>query len=234
MNTMFLYDGAVFLLGFSLHLSFALELRHASAYTSTENEFEFDYSKEIRIKESDSGKVSKTLFVGGFQLDTGDDFTRDACDHIEDQFILRTDCTCNLSMLHSSSVQFGCKNKHSICNEEEYCANPVYTGTLGHETSLISTDFCLNNLQKDGNYIGNLCFAIDGFTKETDLIIRRCMAQIGKSKCDCTVCGEGGGVRVDCTNIDSRLMSKSCDVVSIVTTINQDRKVSGFFPSFIS
>jgi hypothetical protein len=231
---MFHYHLAAFFLGMILPLSHSKELRHASMYTSTENEFELDFRKDFRIKEQDSNLVTKQLFVGGFQLSTGDEFTNEACNLIEDQFMLRSDCTCNLSMLHTSSVQFGCKNKHLICNEEEYCAKPVYTGTLGYETSLISSDFCLNNLQKGGKNFGNLCVAIDGSTTDTKLIIERCLAQVGKRKCDCAICGEGGGVRVDCTDIDSRLISKHCDAVNIVTNINQqDRKVAGFFPSFM-
>lgn len=228
---------AVLFLGFFVPLSFSQELRHSSFYTSTENEFELEFSKEARIKESESGIVPRTLFVGGFQLAIGDEFTREACDLIEGQFMLRTDCTCNLSMLHSSSVQFGCKNKHVTCNEGGFCAKPVYTGTLGYETSLISSDFCLNNLQKDGKYFGNLCVAVDGSTTDggTNLIIRRCIAQVGKSKCDCTICGDGGGVRVDCTDIDRSLVSRNCDMVNIVTNIKQqDRKVEGFFASFMS
>jgi hypothetical protein len=225
---------AVFL-GLYLPLSLSRELRHTSIYTSTENEFELEFSKEGRIKASESVVDTKTLFVGGFQLATGDEFTGEACGLIEDQFVLRTDCTCSLSTLHSSTVQFGCKNENLICNEKEYCAQPVYTGILGYEKSRISTDFCLNNLQRDGKTFGNLCVAIDGLTRDTNLIIRRCLAQVGKQKCDCTICGEGGGLRVDCTNIDSRLISRRCDAVNIVTNITQqDQHVTGFFPSFMS
>jgi hypothetical protein len=204
-------------------------------YSSTENEFELEFSKEGRIKVTDTGAgtIGKTLFVGGFQLATDDESTQEVCGMIEDQFILRTDCTCSLSTLHNASVQFGCKNKHLICNNEEYCAKPVYTGLLGYENSRFSTDFCLNNLQRNGKHFGNLCVAIDGLTTDSNLIIRRCLAQVGKRKCDCTICGGGGGLRVDCTGIDSRLLSRRCDAVNIVTNINQqDRNVTGFFPSF--
>ena len=233
---MFPYHVKVIFLGVFLPLSLSQELRHSSMYTSTENEFEFDFDKGAQIQESDSALTAKTLFVGGFQLEVGDEFTSKACDLIEDQFLLHTDCACNLSTLNSSMVQFGCKNKHLSCNEQDYCAQSVYTGTVGYETTgtHISTDFCLNNLQKDGINFGNLCVAIDGSTVDNNLRIKRCRAQIGKRKCDCTVCGDGGGIRVDCTDIDSRLISRNCDVIDIVTNIEQqDRKVAGIFPSFM-
>ena len=233
MITMFPFRISVTCLGFLLPLSLSHELRHASEYTSTENEFEVDFDKEARVKASESTMTRTTLFVGGFQLAVEDDFTREACNLIEDQFLSRTDCTCNLSMLHSATVQFGCKHTDFICNQQEYCAQPVYTGAVGYETTVLSSDFCLNNLQKDSKNFGNLCVAIDG-SVDTNITIRRCLAKIGKRKCDCNICGDGSGLRVDCTDIDSRLISRNCDVVNIVTNIKEgDQKVAGFFPSFM-
>ena len=213
-------------------LPVAVSKEHTSKYTSTEDANELDFSKDARVKESTS-----TLFVGGFQLAVEDESTREACDLIEDQFILRTDCSCNRSILQSSRVEFGCKNKLFVCDQQEYCAQPVYTGTVGFESPRFSADFCLNNLQKDGEHFGNLCIAIDGSTIGTDTKIKRCLAQVGKTKCDCAICGEGSGVQVDCTDVDSRLISRNCDVVNIPVVAEvkqQKRKVSGFFPSFES
>jgi hypothetical protein len=222
----------------AISLSFAKELRHESQFASTENEFEFDYStKIVRAKESESTSTGSTLFVGGFKLATEDDFVRDACDHIEDQFQTRTDCTCNLSLLQNSTVQYGCRNKHRTCNQQEFCARSVYTGTVSLESPVFLSDFCLKDLQKHANVYGNLCVAVDYDSKalgEDNISkIKGCRAQIGKRKCTCTICGGGSGIRLDCSDIEDSLISTRCDDVSVVTKImQQDQKVGGYFPSF--
>jgi hypothetical protein len=209
------------------------ELRHDFISAATENEFEFG----SELKESFS-----RVFVGGFQLTAEEDFSEEACSQIEGQFASKTDCTCSVSFLHSSSVQFGCEHEHNVCNQWDICGRPVYAGTVGQESPSSSSSFCLKNLRsfQEQNTFGDLCVKVDydrsqEFVDGDDSTIKRCTAQLGRKKCNCAVCGGGNGLRLDCSETSNSLTSTQCDKVSLVTTIKgNDNLVRGFFPSFLS
>jgi hypothetical protein len=208
------------------------EFRHDFLYAATENEFEFVSD----VKEA----VSK-VYVGGFQLTVEDESSEEACSQIEGQFASKTDCTCSASTLHSSSVQFGCEQKHNVCNPWDICGRPVYAGIVDQETPSSSSSFCVKNLRslREQNTFGDLCVTVNfdqsqEYVDGAALILKRCTAQLGRTKCSCTVCGGGNGLRLDCSETSNSLTSTQCDKVSLVTTIKSDNLVQGYFPSFQS
>jgi hypothetical protein len=220
----------------------AQDLRHNFQYTPTEDENEFDNEKRIQVNSLDTltASTATNFFVGGFRLTSEDGFALEACDLIVDQFESKTDCTCSLSTLHSSSVQFGCENKHTMCNPWDFCARPVYAGTVSLEDPVSSSNVCLKNLQnrQSQQKFGDLCVVVDHdrnevATDEFDSTMKRCKAQIGRHHCNCTICGGGTGIRLDCSDSDIGLISTQCDGVSLVNTIKgQQNMVGGYFPSF--
>jgi hypothetical protein len=208
------------------------EFRHDFLYASTEDEYDF----EIDVK------AASTVFVGGFQLTAEDDFSLEACNLIEVQFASKTDCACSTSLLQRSSVQFGCEHEHIFCNPWDICGRPVYAGTVGQESPASSSNFCLKNLRsrQEQNSFGDLCVTVDydrnqEHVQGIDSTMKRCTAQLGRNKCGCTICGEGSGLRLDCSDTSSSLISTQCDKVSLVTTIKGNESlVRGYFPSFRS
>lgn len=210
------------------------EFRRDFLYAATENEFEF----ESEVQE----ESLSTVFVGGFQLAAEEDFSEEACNQIEGQYSSKTVCTCSVSVLHSSSVQFGCEHEHNFCNPWDICGRPVYAGTVGQEKPSSSSSVCLKNFRslQEQNSFGDLCVTVayDRSQEYVDggaLTIERCTAQLGRNKCGCTVCGEGTGLRLDCSETSNSLKSTQCDKVSLVTTIKgNDTLVRGYFPSFRS
>ena len=228
-----LISGLVLYLGFvSSTAANTHEFRHVSLFSATEDISEF---------ESDA-KESSRVFVGGFQLTEEDDFSLESCNQIEGQFESKTNCACSASLLRSNSVQFGCEHVHNFCNQWNICGKLVYAGTVEQESPASSSNFCIKNLRslEEQNNFGDLCVTVEydrnqKSVDESSRAVNRCNAQLGRNKCSCTTCGDGDGLRLDCSDTDSSLISTQCDKVSLVTTIKgKENAVRGYFPSFRS
>jgi hypothetical protein len=187
-----------------------------TAVASTENENELAKIPSVRV-------------MGNFQLASlaiGDDFTTTACAAIEQQFNGPVTCSCTLSRLLESTVTYACQRAHHTC-KKGVCAQQVHTGTVGLTSRHLTTDICSTGLSINGETVGDLCV----FMEST-----KCMATLNKTPCGCTVCNTKGGlgVQVDCSSVHSNAVSSSCDVVNVVTGIQNGKAgwLADVLPSF--
>lgn len=198
----------------------------------TENEFEFAPPVIELVKAKSEGK---NLHVGDFKLDAGEGFALSSCSLIEGQFRYPTACTCSISMLHSSAVNFGCQPQDVSCNEWQVCSRPVYTGTVSLESPVMTSNFCLKDLHILGEErrFGDLCVLVEHGRGEA-VNLKKCRAQIGAKKCDCNICNDGAGIRLDCSGVDQSLVSTQCDDISLILGIQgASDSIDEFLPSFL-
>jgi hypothetical protein len=211
--------------------STAQELRHKIKIKyETENELEFASVVEQKVATTSDGT---SLVVGDFHFNAEQGFALTACDMIEGQFMSNTVCTCSLSKVQSSIVHFGCEHEDVSCNKLQVCGKLAYTGTVGLERPVSTSDFCLKDLHILGEQrsFGDLCVSVD---QGYDSGRQKCRAQIGKAKCTCSICDGGYGIRMDCSNADASLVSTRCDEISSVRAIEGEiDTVFDFLPSFV-
>jgi hypothetical protein len=206
-------------------------LDYDSAMYGTEDELEL-----TRVIEPDTTKTSAsaaTPFVGHFRVSAEQGFALTACDLIEEQFVSKTVCTCSISMVKSSTVSFGCEHQDLSCNKSHFCGRPVYTGTVSLDSPVFRSNFCLKNFHIRGQHqgFGDLCVSVDQ-SREAGLL-GNCRAQLGTTKCKCSLCNGVDGIRLDCSDTDQSLISTTCDSIGLVTGIKGEvASVVGFLPSF--
>lgn len=207
------------------------DLNYNHAY-GTENEFEF--TKRIVVKPQTKKRTGPRLIVGDFKLDVQQGFALSACDLIESQFRLPMTCTCGLSMIHSSAVNYGCELQKQSCSKWQVCARSAYTGTVSLGSPVLTSDFCLKDLHflgVDLSY-GDLCVSVDHGRGEPG--VKKCSAQIGGKTCSCRSCNGGSGIRLDCSGVYEGLVSTGCDDISLVRAIQgESASVGVFLPTFL-
>jgi hypothetical protein len=210
-------------------------LSFQSGTGTTENEFEL--SPKTRGTDHKGQGKRRVGSVGGFSLDREPSFASSACSLIEGQFPLSsTECTCTLSSLHSSAVKFGCEQSEVMCNkdkdrsEKKVCARLVHTGTVSLENPVLSSDVCLKDLRIQGKKRGDLCLSLEYEKRDA---LKKCRARIGDRNCQCNVCDDGMGVRLDCSSVDPSLVSPHCDEISVITSVlGEASSIQHYLPTF--
>jgi hypothetical protein len=207
---------------------------------TTEDEFEL--SPKPRGTDHKGQGKRRVGSVGGFRLDREPSFASSACSLIEGQFRLlesssSTECTCTLSSLHSSAVKFGCEQSEVMCNddkdrsEKKVCARLVHTGTVSLENPVLSSDVCLKDLRIQGKKQGDLCLSLEYEKRDS---LKKCRARIGDRNCQCSICDDGMGVRLDCSSVDPSLVSPHCDEISVITSVlGEASSIQHYLPTFL-
>jgi hypothetical protein len=215
-------------------------LSFQSVTATTENEFEL--SPKSRGADHKGQAKRRVGSVGGFRLDGEPSFASTACSLIEGQFhspesLSSTECTCTLSAMHSSAVKFGCEQSEVMCNkdkdrsEKKVCARLVHTGTVSLENPVLSSDVCLKDLRISGKKQGDLCLSLEYEKRDT---LKKCRARIGDRNCQCSVCDDGMGVRLDCSSVDPSLVSPHCDEISVITSVlGEVSSIQHYLPTFL-
>lgn len=211
----------------------AQEERSLSLKTIYGTEDEFELTSVVKARDKAKPDAATKLYVGHFRANANPGFALTACGLIEEQFVSDTVCTCSISKVKSSDVRFGCQHRDILCNQWNVCGRPVYTGTVSLDSPVYKSNFCLKSYHVLGEKqaFGDLCVSVNQ-GREVGLP-GNCRAQLGTTKCKCSLCNGGDGILLDCSQINNSFVSTVCNEIGLVTGINgKNASVVDFLPSF--
>lgn len=186
---------------------------------------------------STTNVVSKTQQVGFTavehhrSLQEGDESLQKVCSLVEAQFEDRVDCTCSGSPFTSFNIN--CEYLDTTCSAGgRTCGKPVIALTLA-DGGVFSAAACVKDFERDGVALGDTCISVDLCEDKSDSFCD-CTVTFDDKICDsCTVCGEGRGLALDCSNVNAEAVTTECQEINFDLSLNGDgESIVGFLPSF--
>jgi hypothetical protein len=186
---------------------------------------------------STTNVVSKTQAIGFTAvqhqraLQEGDDSLQRVCSLVEAQFEDRVDCSCSGSPF--TSFNLNCEYLDVTCGAGgRTCGKPVIALSLA-DGGVFSAAACVKNFERDGVALGDTCISVELCEGESNSFCD-CTVTFDDQICDsCTVCGEGRGLALDCSNINAEAVTTECQAVNFDLSLNGDgESIVGFLPSF--
>jgi hypothetical protein len=181
--------------------------------------------------------VSKTHQVGHTaakyhrSLQSGDESLQKVCSLVESQFEDRVDCTCSGSPF--TSFNLNCEYLDTTCGAGgRTCGKPVIALSLA-DGGVFSAAACVTDFKRDGVALGDTCISVDLCEDDSNSFCD-CTVTFDDQICDsCTVCGEGRGLALDCSNVNAEAVTTECQSVSFDLSLNgEGESIVGFLPSF--
>lgn len=151
------------------------------------------------------------------------------CNIIESQFDEQVDCTCSGSPF--TAFNLNCEYVNTICSPDgKTCGSPVIALSLA-DGGVFSAAACVTNYQRDGVAFGDTCISVD-LCEDSDGFCD-CTVTYDDQICNsCTVCGEGKGLALDCTNANAEAVTRTCQPINFDLDLGGGGSIAGFLPTF--
>lgn len=152
------------------------------------------------------------------------------CTTIQSNFESGVICTC--TGVSFSSFSISCEYQEKICSDSNtVCGRPFIALSLV-DFSIFSTTSCIYEYTRRDLALADTCISIETcLGNNMGVAFCGCTAQYNSQLCqECSVCGNGHGLFLDCSNLNPEVVTSECTEVDVDFDLSGSN-ITGFMPS---